>query len=58
MFVTEVGVATTDDDVRDRMRVEWIREHIDETLKSNNLQTLCCCCVVISLQVSRFSFLE
>lgn len=34
LYVTGVGLTTSDDDVRDKMRVEWIREHADETLKS------------------------
>ena len=42
VHVTSVGVHTSHDDVRDTMRVDWIRRHADETLKSMSDQLFGC----------------
>lgn len=33
LYVTDTGLNGLEDGVRDKMRVEWIREHVDEVLK-------------------------
>ena len=32
-YISETGVMDLDDGVRDKLRVEWIREHANEVLK-------------------------
>ena len=33
IYISETGVMDMNDGVRDKLRVEWIREHADEILK-------------------------
>ena len=33
VYISETGVMDIDDGVRDKLRVEWIREHANEVLK-------------------------
>ena len=35
VYVTETGVMMTSDDVADRMRVNWIREHANSVLRGD-----------------------